>query len=220
MDFEKWQLWRASDKSTKAAKKLLSDLVLSNTGLVNKVAREYARVADKEDLVQAGYMGVIRALELFDPGGRPEKVRTIETLWYVFARYRIRYAVQEAARQAQCVRRARGDAYEFAAPAELEDTHMGLDAGALLEAPDLSRALAATSPAERDAVLGVVCMGYSLPELAAAHGWTEDAAGEYLAAGWATVCALVKGAGDAFAAPIATDTDDGDGCEGAPAADE
>lgn len=218
MDFEKWREWRELDKATKRARSLHSSLVMANAGLVAKVAREYSRVACKDDLTQAGYMGVMRALERFSPEDRPEAVRTLATLWYVFCRHHIRYAVQEAARAEQTVRRPRGDALEFVGPSELDDSHLG-DVGTLLEAPDLSRALATATAAERAAVLGVVVEGYSLAELAARDGYSEDAVSEHLISGWGKIRAAMHGA-DRVAtgtpAPAADETED----DGGPADDD
>ncbi len=58
------------------------ELVLANLRLVHHVVRDYPRSAvPREDLVQEGNIGLIRAAQNFDPGAHPVRFATYATFW-------------------------------------------------------------------------------------------------------------------------------------------
>lgn len=73
--------------------KLLETLIRSNLAFVYKTAWKYRTVADEDDLVQAGMMGISRALEDFDPG-KGNRFTTYAAWW-------IRAYVQQEAKRSQ-----------------------------------------------------------------------------------------------------------------------
>lgn len=116
--------WRAGD--ARAADRL----IVSNQRLVHKIARRYMRSASLDDLVQEGNVGLMLALEKFDP------TRGIRFMSY--AAWWVRALMQEFARRAPSVVRmpakAEGRYRPYAAhdasldePAYAGDEHSRLD---------------------------------------------------------------------------------------------
>lgn len=93
MDLSKFHLWRITGSTT-----LRNELVLENMGIVHRVIRSAAPGKDYPDLTQAGTIGLMTALDRFDPskGG-----------FYTFAKWHVLHEVQCAILQAKGKTRSR-----------------------------------------------------------------------------------------------------------------
>ncbi len=90
-------VWKAASGSLKT--RLLEQIFRSKAGLIRQLTRKAANAentaADMEDLLQAGRIGFVRALERFDPG-REISIATYAGWW-------IRHEVQRVARSAPVI---------------------------------------------------------------------------------------------------------------------
>ena len=90
-------IWKAASGSLKT--RLLEQIFRSKAGLIRQLTRKAANAentaADMEDLLQAGRIGFVRALERFDPG-REISIATYAGWW-------IRHEVQRVARSAPVI---------------------------------------------------------------------------------------------------------------------
>lgn len=146
MDLAKFAQWRATGLTS-----LRNALVMENMGIVYKVVRSAAPGPDFLDLVQSGTIGLMVALDRFDP---------TQGAFITFAKWHVLHEVQKA------IRKGKGHfsdtATERQTPDLLRDL-LGWDEsetdGGIAEREtklDLDRALKGTSAVERGALLGAV----------------------------------------------------------------
>lgn len=99
------RLFHAAREPGEAGRRARGFLARANRGLVAKVAREYrGRGVPLEDLVQEGYLGLLRALERFDPG-RGSAFSTY-AMWWI--RQRVGRAVEDMGRTIRLPEGGRG----------------------------------------------------------------------------------------------------------------
>jgi RNA polymerase sigma factor (sigma-70 family) len=178
MNFKLFKEWKKSP-----SKKAFDLLVIQNRGLVANVAAQYLRVAPIEDLNQAGYIGVMTALERFNP---PDCPRSIEALWYVFCKLYIRYEVQKFLHEHLLIKRQKEDPRVFEALEDVENLEE-CSYDIATENPDLSYYLSDLDDAERALVESLLIDGLTLEELEAKTGVSVEFLSAIFDKAWAKI---------------------------------
>lgn len=143
MDIAKFKEWRLT-----RCVKLRNALVMSNMGIVHKVVRTAAPGPDYPDLVQAGTIGLMHALERFDPE---------QGAFITFAKWHVLHEVQKAIRKAKGLFGDKTETPEGLRELlgwDAQETDGGLRGAEVLL--DLRKALRNTSKDERAALIGAV----------------------------------------------------------------
>lgn len=164
------------------------------------LARSLPAAVDKDDMASAGAIGLVQAVERFDP--------TCGTRFETYSAARIQYAMIDGLRHDNCQRRSTPEPPKVSIETTIDpkrvigdllaDPYAADDMADLLHRDGVARLLELLGPLDRAVVDWYYLRGRTMREIAAALGYCESAISQRLARAMARLRHLVGGRAEDF----------------------